>query len=396
MITKTDYDQALKVQLETEVTEVRKDSDGYWHSFKETIFYPESGGMLADEGTINNLEVLKLKKEAGIVWHLLKEELKGTVSMQVDYETRLNHIQAHSTQHLISAVFVKDYQIQTKSHHYLSDGNCDLDLDTNELTKEQLDCVEKEANEIILEDLPYNISYVTKEEAEKYTEDFSAYEDLTKFRLVSIPHLDNNLCGCPHVPSSRYLRGINLLSWYKIAGGVKVIISCGDHLINKAHEQFDLLNETSTLLSSTFNEIPNAINKLKDNLVASEKKYTVLHSKYLESLSDSKIAKFSKDSINYLNETYTDLSGKDLSFLVSRYCAQEKVIVTLVALNQDNTCTIMLGTSKDLTNISLSDLLKELKEKYPLRGGGNPHFISISTTYSEELMNEIKDKLKKA
>ena len=59
-ITKTDYDQAWKVQLETEVTEVRKDSDGYWHSFKETIFYPESGGMLADEGTINNLEVLKL------------------------------------------------------------------------------------------------------------------------------------------------------------------------------------------------------------------------------------------------------------------------------------------------------------------------------------------------
>ncbi len=393
---RTDYDHALKVQLETTVDQVKKDNEGYWHSFAQTIFYPESGGMMADEGTINNLEVLKLKKEDGIVWHLLKEELKGTVSMQVNYKIRLNHIQAHSTQHLVSALFIKDYRIQTKSHHYLSDGNCDLDLDTNELSKEQLDRIEKEANEIILEDLPYNISYLTKEEAEKYTDDFSDYEDLTKFRLVSIPHIDNNLCGCPHVPSSRYLRGINLLSWSKIAGGVKLIISCGDHLINKAHEQFDLLNETSTLLSSTFNEIPNAINKLKDNLVSSEKKYTALHSKYLESLSDSKIAKLSKDTLNYINETHTDLSGKDLSFLVSRYCAQEKVIVTEVALSQDNSCTILIGTSKDITNISLSDMLKQLKEKYEIRGGGNPHFVSLSTTYSEELMNEINDKLKKA
>ena len=87
MKTITDYDHALKVQLETEVAEVKKDNDGYWHSFKETIFYPESGGMLADEGTINNLEVLKLKKEDGTVWHLLKAELKGTVSMQVNYKT---------------------------------------------------------------------------------------------------------------------------------------------------------------------------------------------------------------------------------------------------------------------------------------------------------------------
>ena len=107
-------------------------------------------------------------------------------------------MQNHSSQHLVSALFCDFYKMNTISAHYISDGTVDIILDTSEVSEEVVKDVEKRANQIITEDIPISISYIDEEEAKKYTDDISEYLGYGKFRLVTIPNLDHNLCGCPH------------------------------------------------------------------------------------------------------------------------------------------------------------------------------------------------------
>ena len=52
--------------------------------------------------------------EHGEIWHhTLKPLLAGTeVSAEIDWPRRLDHIQQHSGQHLLSAAFARDYRAQ--------------------------------------------------------------------------------------------------------------------------------------------------------------------------------------------------------------------------------------------------------------------------------------------
>ena len=84
-----------------------------------TAFYPESGGQPWDTGvlvaTARSGAVLEVPVErveedeaTGEVWHFVRKPLvEGTeVEGRVDAARRMDHMQQHSGQHLLSAVFL--------------------------------------------------------------------------------------------------------------------------------------------------------------------------------------------------------------------------------------------------------------------------------------------------
>src|SRR5271168_2995423 len=130
-----------------------------------TAFYPTSGGQIHDTGWLvsgeEKLHVTEVSEsEDGRVVHYLEAPLKGVhagtrIRGEIDAARRRDHMQQHSAQHVLSAAFVRLFNMPTVSFH-MADDYCSIDLqigevDTPALSKDQVESAENLTNEIIME-----------------------------------------------------------------------------------------------------------------------------------------------------------------------------------------------------------------------------------------------------
>ena len=118
---------------------------GYNVVFEDTILFPEGGGQNDDHGTIissngnecdsDNKEVipvLRVVRNGDKAVHFLQTnnplELGTKVKQIVDWERRFDHMQQHTGQHLISALFEKLFKIYLKKE-FINFKIIDLRLD---------------------------------------------------------------------------------------------------------------------------------------------------------------------------------------------------------------------------------------------------------------------------
>ncbi|MGB8260293.1 MAG: alanyl-tRNA editing protein [Terracidiphilus sp.] len=147
------------------VTGLREAADGQaetrWQlSLDRTAFYPASGGQPFDMGLLrasaHGAEPLEIpveqveEDEDGTIWHWVRTPLaKGTqVEGQIDWERRFDHMQQHTGQHLLSAIFLRESKAPTVSFH-LGESVSTIDLATGSLAQRDLERVERMVNEIV-------------------------------------------------------------------------------------------------------------------------------------------------------------------------------------------------------------------------------------------------------
>src|SRR5260370_16671245 len=118
-----------------------------------TAFYPTSGGQVFDTGwimpddAVNAEAKLRVTEVAesdnGKVVHSLEApppknlQPGARVRGQIDHQRRHDHMQQHSGQHVLSAAFVRLFNMPTVSFH-MADDYCSIDLDTPTLTTDPL------------------------------------------------------------------------------------------------------------------------------------------------------------------------------------------------------------------------------------------------------------------
>ncbi|MGE5548860.1 MAG: alanyl-tRNA editing protein, partial [Bacillota bacterium] len=105
-------------EWQTEVRSIVEIGCKYHVSLAETAFYPEQGGQLADRGTIDGMPVESLYEKDHTVYHVLPAAPEGSVvSCKLDFARRFDHMQQHTGQHVLSAVFDMLYKADTSSFH---------------------------------------------------------------------------------------------------------------------------------------------------------------------------------------------------------------------------------------------------------------------------------------
>ena len=151
----------------------------------ETAFYPTSGGQPHDLGTLGGVEVVDVVDEGERIAHVLREPLAARaqpVAGVIDWTRRFDHMQQHTGQHLLSAVFEDLFRYKTVSVHFGPDSST-LDLDAEMVTRDQIITVEERANAIVAEARAVNVSF---EEAAHAAELRKASERSGTLRIVSI------------------------------------------------------------------------------------------------------------------------------------------------------------------------------------------------------------------
>ena len=99
-------DSNLKT-CEATVLECEQAPQGFAVVLDRTVLFPEGGGQLSDTGTINGAAVKHVRETKGKIIHECAAEFPvgSKVTVQVNWTDRLDHMQQHCGEHILSYAF---------------------------------------------------------------------------------------------------------------------------------------------------------------------------------------------------------------------------------------------------------------------------------------------------
>jgi alanyl-tRNA synthetase len=397
------------------VTDVRERAgshgDSVWQlSLDRTAFYPTSGGQPFDTGLLRTPAWPTLETpveqveedEQGAVWHFVRTLLPvGTgVEGQIDWERRFDHMQQHTGQHLLSAVFLRELQAATVSFH-LGETASTIDLTGAALARHSLERVERIANEIIGEDRPVSTQYVSREEAEAML----ATGELRKLperpgsiRLIDIADCDRNACGGTHVRSTGQIGGLQVRGVEKVSQGVRVEFLCGLRAIRAARADAAILNETAALLSTGAAELPAAVGRLMADGKASVKE----RQKLREELAGFQAARLASEvpiaeGLRLVMREWKDRDRDYVRMLASRTVAATPATAAIFCAKDVDSMRIFVSRSPDL-NFDCGRILREELAHLGLRGGGSADLAQgdVPRKHESALLASLIETIRKA
>lgn len=345
-----------------------------------SAFYPTSGGQIFDTGWIEAGDSSRFRvrevaedEQTGEVVHIVEgsgQALRpGTaVRGMIDAERRLDHMQQHSGQHVLSAAFEKLYRFATVSFH-MGEESCTIDLAADAVAGKQLEAAEALANQVIAEDRPVEISFATPDEARTMGVRKIPPAEREKLRLIDIRDFDLNACGGTHVHSTGQIGGMLLRKTEKVKQGVRAEFVCGLRAIRTARRDFETLTEAAAVFSTHIWEVPQQIRKSLDEIKAAQK---VQH-RLLEEVAELRAQQLlqSAEERGEYKLVVQFFPDRDLSFikmLAQRLTKSGKAVALLGC--GDPQPSLVFAQTAGLAN-DMGTLMKEIVQQLGTRGGGN-------------------------
>ena len=132
------YDDSHLIEFEARVIDMTDRVSGWTAvTLDRTAFYPTGGGQPSDTGTLNGVRVVEcIDDEDNGVLHVIQgraPEVGATVQGRVDWPRRLDHMQQHTGQHILSQAFVTLFNAPTRSFRVL-EQSCEIDVELNNPT----------------------------------------------------------------------------------------------------------------------------------------------------------------------------------------------------------------------------------------------------------------------
>ena len=232
----------------------RQEGEHYLVVLEETIFYPTGGGQPHDLGSINGIPLLDVVEQDGVVIHVLEHPLHGDdVSCVLDWPRRLDHMQQHSGQHLLSAIFHDQYGYRTESFH-LGEEYCSIDISTPSLSQEEQISVETMVNQVIFSNLSIvNYSLGPDERRDVPLRKIPDLEG--NLRIVEIAGLDYSPCSGTHVSTTSQIGLVKIIKSEKYKGMTRVYFLCGDRALRDYKRKHEICHSLGDLLSVPVEEL---------------------------------------------------------------------------------------------------------------------------------------------
>jgi alanyl-tRNA synthetase len=161
---------------------------------------------------------------------------------------------------VLSAAFLELYQMPTVSFH-MGDDYCSIDLAAPLVSLEQIIGAERRANQIVFENRPVRVRYVSRAEAEKLGLRKLPPAERDELRLIEIADFDLSACGGTHVAASGQIGSILLRKSEKVRQGTRVEFVCGGRAVDTARRDYGALSEAAGLFSAQLWDVPEQIRK---------------------------------------------------------------------------------------------------------------------------------------
>ncbi len=372
MTEKLFYKDAYIKEFEAEVLSCEKEKNLFKIILDKTAFFPEGGGQTADTGYIADAKVIDVQENGEEIIHFADKEVTGTVFCKLDFDRRYVKMQNHTGEHLMSGIANRLFGAENVGFH-LGDDVVTMDYDI-QLTKEQLQQVEYEANKAVYANTEIVTHFPTPEELENLT--YRAKLDLKEnVRIVEIKDFDMCACCAPHVKRTGEVGVIKIVESMNWKGGTRLFIHCGLEGFLHYRKTYDTVKAISGLLS------------------AKQESLTEFVEKYME---DTNKLKYELEQADLERARFiaTTFEKTDKSIVVKDGFLKTEGMRELVNLLKEKTekCVCVL-TGDDgayrfimgADNMPLRTLIKDINAKLNGKGGGNDQMVqgSFNASFAE-------------
>ena len=374
---------------------------------KETPFYAESGGQVADKGTISNKEMearVTNVNKAPNKQHLhhvsvLYGEIKvgDKVKLSIDTLNRNLTARNHSSVHLLQSALteVLGSHIAQKGSYVCSDY---IHFDFSHFEKmkeEEIAEVERKVNRWISEAIPEETKVLSIDEARKIGAKAlfdDKYGDVV--RVVCFGEVSKEFCGGTHVKNSQDIGIFVIESEESVASGVRRIVartSLGAYELLKKRE--NMLNQArNSLGAGSYGEVATRLSTLLNEKAD--------HKKTVETLQN----KLASSEANSINNEFTQANGYEVLVKHIKDANRNALASLIDSLKVSHPNSVIVFVDDDANSISFicsvnGEALKSYKAGDLVRltagalggsGGGRPDFDSGAGKDKTKIADEIK------
>lgn len=368
----------------------------------ETPFYAESGGQVADKGTLKSAEVIidikDVKKapngqhvhEGVVVSGTAKKGLE--VTAEVGPALRKGIVKNHTATHLLHQA-LKDVlgSHVNQAGSLVNENRLRFDFSHfGQVTKEELSQIEKMVNEKIWEGISIAIDLKPIAEAKEMGAMAlfgEKYGDIV--RVVQVGDYSIELCGGCHVQNTAEIGLFKIASESGIGAGTRRIEAVtGKGAYEELNDQLTILEQAASELKSNTKDVPKRIASLQADL------------KEVQRENESLLAKLSQAEAGSILEKVTEIGGvkvltekvnaKDMNHLrtmVDDLKAKLGSAVIVLGAVQNGKVNISAGVTKDVIEKGLhaGKLVKQAAEICGGGGGGRPDMAQAGGKQPEKL-----------
>ena len=245
------FSDSSLLEFSATVIDARSSERGDCVVLNQTAFYPTGGGQPNDVGTLGGARVVDVfEDEAGMISHLVEPEGPFKAGQEVigvvDRARRMDHLQQHSGQHILSQAFVQACGAETRSFH-LGSQTSTIDIDLQSPTGEIMRAAEDIANAVVFEDRPMRVHMVNEEEAARLPlrKESAVRGDI---RVIEVENFDWSPCGGTHASRTGQIGLIAIRSHERAKKMTRVEFVCG----GRALADYRLANTTAFAVARLF------------------------------------------------------------------------------------------------------------------------------------------------
>jgi len=393
------YNDSHLIEFDARVVDVTERVSG-WTAvvLDRTAFYPTGGGQPSDTGVLDGSRVVECIDDGDNgVLHVLQGPTPGRGSIvkgRIDWSRRLDHMQQHTGQHILSQAFVTLFNAPTRSFRVL-DVACEIDVDIANPSTETIERAVELANNVIWEDRPITIRNVSSEEAAELPlrKDPGREGEL---RLIEIEGFDLTPCGGTHAYRTGEVGMIAVRSWERAKGLTRIEFVAG----MRALSDYRKANQTARAVAALFSAGRDDATHLASHMIEENKE---LHRRVriLEEMAavveaDRLVAKTAPqpNGSYVIVETFEGRDADWLKKLAHALIAKPNTIVLLGSRDGD-TARLVFARSEDAQG-DMNALMREACVMLDGRGGGKPEMAQGGGKRADQLedvLQQVSQKL---
>ena len=340
-----------------------------------TAFYPTGGGQPSDTGTLAQARVVECVDEEDEVRHLIEghaPQVGELVECRIDRRRRLDHLQQHTGQHILSQSFVELFGAETRSFRMMERVS-EIDLALAAPTDERIEQAVDLANRIIWEDRAVRVRQVTPAEAAMMPlrKDSARAGEL---RIIEIERFDLSPCGGTHAARTGEVGLLAVRSWERAKGLTRIQFVAG----MRALADYRLANRTARDVAALFSvgrdEAADAVARLQEETRQLARRLRPLEELAARVEAEELLAQAASRSADGARIVICTFDGRDADSLkrLAQALVSHPQTIALLSSREPHQARLVFARSADLPD-DMDVLLRQTCDQLGGRGGGRPH-----------------------
>jgi alanyl-tRNA synthetase len=350
----------------------------------KTCFYPESGGQPCDKGVIDGIEVIKVLEDEARIIHLVAEDIPARkVIGKIDWQTRFDHMQQHSGQHLLSQSFHELLDAETLAFH-MGEAVSTLEMDLRKVSEEEIENIERRANEVVFEDREIKCYFVPEEKINAVPLRRPPKKK-GLIRVVEVSDFDFSACGGTHVRRTGEVGLVKILRSERIRNNIRFEFICGRRALEDYLRKNRILREFSTRFTVNEGEILPTVEKLSSDLKSQKKNRRKMQ---------EEIARYEAQEIiqqvkgRIIKEVFGDKTPEEARFLALSIIRKGDFVV-LFGLKREERSHLILACSESL-DLDMREIIPLVSPLIKGKGGGSPSLVEVAGEEKKNLEQALE------